>query len=83
MQRRDETDQHRAEASGGRTRFHHPIDIRNNKSTDNHRRTSVDEATNRGRLVPRVTSDMSDTHNHVGKISTETYATLMRHQINL
>ncbi|KAF3486399.1 hypothetical protein F2Q69_00052742 [Brassica cretica] len=43
MQRRDETDQHRAEASGGRTRFHHPIDIYNNKSTDNHRRTSVDE----------------------------------------
>ncbi|KAF3607883.1 hypothetical protein DY000_02047845 [Brassica cretica] len=40
------------------------IDIRNNKSTDNHRRASVDEATNRGRLVPKVTSDMSDTHNH-------------------
>ncbi|KAF3589388.1 hypothetical protein F2Q69_00028802 [Brassica cretica] len=29
------------------------IDIRNNKSTNNHRRTSVDEATNRGRLVPK------------------------------
>ncbi|KAF2591283.1 hypothetical protein F2Q70_00038660 [Brassica cretica] len=41
-----------------------PIDRRNNKSTDIHRQTSVDEATNRGRLVPKVTSDMSDTHNH-------------------
>ncbi|KAF3525905.1 hypothetical protein F2Q69_00047423 [Brassica cretica] len=36
----------------------------NNKSTDSHRRISVDEATNRGRLVPKVKSDMSDTHNH-------------------
>ncbi|KAF3539551.1 hypothetical protein F2Q69_00022595 [Brassica cretica] len=40
------------------------IDRRNNKSTDNRRRTSVDEAKNRGRLVQKVKSDMSDTHNH-------------------
>ncbi|KAF3535960.1 hypothetical protein F2Q69_00021809 [Brassica cretica] len=40
------------------------IDRRNNKSTDIHRQTSVDEATNLGRLVPKVTSDISDTHNH-------------------
>ncbi|KAF2601501.1 hypothetical protein F2Q70_00025124 [Brassica cretica] len=56
------------------------IDRRNNKSTDIHRQTSVDEATNRGRLVPKVTSDMSDTHNHGEEISADTYATLMRHQ---
>ncbi|KAF3555303.1 hypothetical protein F2Q69_00013057 [Brassica cretica] len=30
------------------------IDRRNNKSTDSHRRTSIDEATNRRRLVPKV-----------------------------
>ncbi|KAF3555768.1 hypothetical protein F2Q69_00013641 [Brassica cretica] len=48
------------------------IDIRNNKSNDILRQTSVDDATNRGRLVPKVTSDMSDT-----------YATLRRHQLNL
>ena len=59
------------------------IDRRNNKSTDIHRHTSVDEATNRGRLVPKVTSDMSDAHNHGKEISSDTYATLMRHQFNL
>ncbi|KAF3589775.1 hypothetical protein F2Q69_00030020 [Brassica cretica] len=59
------------------------IDRRNNKSTDIHRQTSVDEATNRGRLVQKVTSDMSDAHNHGEKISADTYATLMRHQFNL
>ena len=59
------------------------IDRRNNKSTDSHRRTSVDEATNRGRLVPKVKSDMSDTHNHGEEISDDAYATLMRHQFNL
>ncbi|KAG5410995.1 hypothetical protein IGI04_007314 [Brassica rapa subsp. trilocularis] len=57
------------------------IDRRNNKSTDNHRRTSVDEATNRGRLVPKVKSDMSNTHNHVEEISDDVYATLMRHHL--
>ncbi|KAF2564941.1 hypothetical protein F2Q70_00017589 [Brassica cretica] len=39
------------------------IDRRNNKSTDILRQTSVDDATNRGRLVPKLTSNMSDTHN--------------------
>ncbi|KAF3508755.1 hypothetical protein F2Q69_00005890 [Brassica cretica] len=37
------------------------IDRRNNKSTDTHRQTSVDDATNQGRLVQKVTSDMFDT----------------------
>ena len=47
------------------------------------KRTSVDEATNRGRLVPKVKSDMSDTHTHGEEISDDAYATLMRHQFNL
>ena len=38
------------------------IDRRNNISTDIRKKTSVDKATNRGRLVPRVTSDKSNTH---------------------
>ena len=59
------------------------IDRHNNKSTNIQRQTSVDDATNRGRLVPKVTSDMSDTHNHGEEISADTYATLMRHQCNL
>ncbi|KAF2549158.1 hypothetical protein F2Q70_00021867 [Brassica cretica] len=59
------------------------IDRRTNISIDSHRRTSIDKATDRGRLVPKVTSDRSDTHNHGEEISTETYATLMRHQFNL
>ena len=59
------------------------IDRRNIISTDIHHQTSVDEATNRGRLVPKVTSDMSDTHHHGEEISADTYATLRRHQFNL
>ncbi|KAF3584203.1 hypothetical protein F2Q69_00030868 [Brassica cretica] len=59
------------------------IDRRNNKSTDIHHRTSVDDATNRGRLVPKVTSDMSNTHRQGEEISADTYATLRRHQFNL
>ncbi|KAF2554076.1 hypothetical protein F2Q68_00034665 [Brassica cretica] len=59
------------------------IDIRNNKSTDILRQTSVDDATNRGRLVPKVTSDMSDSHYKGKEISSDTYATLRRHQFNL
>ena len=51
------------------------IDRRNNKSTDIHQRTSVDDATNRGRLVPKMTSDMSETHYHGEEISADTYAT--------
>ncbi|KAF3505233.1 hypothetical protein F2Q69_00042300 [Brassica cretica] len=59
------------------------IDRRNNISTDIHRHISVDEATNRVRLVPKVKSDMSDTHYHGEEISADTYATLRRHQLNL
>ncbi|KAF2571256.1 hypothetical protein F2Q70_00002175 [Brassica cretica] len=60
-----------------------PIDRRNNISTDIRRHTSVDEATNRGRLVLKVKSDMSDTHHNGEEISADTYATLRRHQFNL
>ncbi|KAF2607830.1 hypothetical protein F2Q68_00044244 [Brassica cretica] len=59
------------------------IDRHNNKSTDSRRRTSVDEATNRGRLVPKVKSDMSDTHNHGEEISDDAYVTLIRNQFQL
>ncbi|KAF3574659.1 hypothetical protein F2Q69_00059699 [Brassica cretica] len=59
------------------------IDKCNNKLTDIHRQTSVDEASNRGRLVQKVTSDMSDTHNSGEDISADTYVTVMRHQFNL
>ncbi|KAF3607099.1 hypothetical protein DY000_02048226 [Brassica cretica] len=59
------------------------IDRHNNKSTDIHHRTSVDDATNLGRLVPSMTSDMSNTHYHVEEISADTYATLRRHQLKL
>ncbi|KAF2591250.1 hypothetical protein F2Q70_00038829 [Brassica cretica] len=59
------------------------IDRRNNISTDIGQQTSVDDATNRGRLVPKVTSDMSDTQHHGEEISADTYATLGRHQFNL
>ncbi|KAF3574624.1 hypothetical protein F2Q69_00058440 [Brassica cretica] len=67
---------HRSEASA-------LIDRRKNKLTDIHQLISVDDATNRGRLVQKVTSDMSDTHNHGEDISTDTYARLIRHQFNL
>ncbi|KAF2613277.1 hypothetical protein F2Q70_00011605 [Brassica cretica] len=59
------------------------IDRRNNKSTDIHRQASVDGASNRGRLVQKVTSDMSDIQNRGEEISAGTYATVMRHQFNL
>ena len=59
------------------------IDRRNNKSTDIHHQTSVDDAKNRGRLVPKVTSDMSDTHHYGEEILADTYAILRRHQFNL
>ncbi|KAF2566165.1 hypothetical protein F2Q68_00025207 [Brassica cretica] len=78
---REETDQlsyiaRRSEASLS-------IDRRNKISTDIHHRTSVDDAANRGRLVPKMTSDMSDTHYHGEEISADTYSTLRRHQFNL
>ncbi|KAF2577681.1 hypothetical protein F2Q68_00004683 [Brassica cretica] len=53
------------------------IDRRNNKSTDIHRQTSVDEVSNRRRLVQKVTSDMSDTHNCGEEILADTYAIAM------
>ncbi|KAF3511932.1 hypothetical protein F2Q69_00005777 [Brassica cretica] len=56
------------------------IDRCNNKLTDIHHQTLVDEASNRGRLVQKVTSDMPDTHNQGEEISADTYARLMRHQ---
>ncbi|KAF2581010.1 hypothetical protein F2Q68_00005114 [Brassica cretica] len=59
------------------------IDRRNNKSTDTHIQTSVDDATNQGRLVQKVTSDMSNTHNREEEISANTDTTIMRHQFNL
>ncbi|WZZ50942.1 hypothetical protein YC2023_051049 [Brassica napus] len=59
------------------------IDRGNNILTDIHHRTSVDDTTNRGGLVPKMTSDMSDTHYHGEEISADTYATLRRHQFNL
>lgn len=49
------------------------IGKRNYKSTDVRRQTSVDEATNRGRVVPKVTSDMSDTHTTMEKRSQLTH----------
>ncbi|KAF3519979.1 hypothetical protein DY000_02060059 [Brassica cretica] len=54
-----------------------------NISTDSLRRISIDEATNRGGLVPKVKSDMSDINNHGEEISADTYATLVRHQFKL
>ena len=67
---------HRPEASAS-------INRRNNKSTDTHRQTPVDDTTNQRRLVQKVTPDMFDTHNHGEEISAETYTTIMRHQFNL
>ncbi|KAF3577847.1 hypothetical protein DY000_02029698 [Brassica cretica] len=59
------------------------IDRRNNKSIDIHNQTSIDTDTNRGRLVPKKTSDMSNTPYHGEEISADTYAALTRHQFNL
>ncbi|KAF2573528.1 hypothetical protein F2Q70_00002183 [Brassica cretica] len=54
------------------------IDRRNNISTGIHHRTSVDNATNRDRLVPKMTSDLSNTHYRREEISADTYTTLTR-----
>ncbi|KAF2593262.1 hypothetical protein F2Q70_00043557 [Brassica cretica] len=59
------------------------IDRRNNKSIDIHNQTSIDSDTKRGRVVPKTTSDMSNTPCHGEEISTDTYATLTRHPFNL
>ncbi|KAF2545707.1 hypothetical protein F2Q70_00021522 [Brassica cretica] len=50
------------------------IDRRNNKSTNIHQHISVDKASNRGRLVKKITIDISDTHNHREEIAADTYA---------
>ncbi|KAF3566216.1 hypothetical protein DY000_02014956 [Brassica cretica] len=62
---------HRPEASTS-------IDRRNNISTDSRRRTTIDGATTRGRLVPKLKSDMSDTNNHGEEITDDAHATLIR-----
>jgi len=61
------------------------IDRRIKISTDSHSRTSIDEATpiDRGKLVTKVTSDISDTINHEEELSDDTYATLVRHHFKL
>ncbi|KAF2534172.1 hypothetical protein F2Q70_00029534 [Brassica cretica] len=59
------------------------IDRVNNKSIDIHNQTSIDSDTNRGRLVPKTTSDMSNTPYHGKEISADTYAAVTRHQFNL
>ncbi|KAF2611662.1 hypothetical protein F2Q70_00011810 [Brassica cretica] len=51
------------------------IDRRNNKSIDTHNSTTIDSDINRGRLVPKTTSDMSTTPYHGKEISADTYAT--------
>ncbi|KAF2578710.1 hypothetical protein F2Q68_00003673 [Brassica cretica] len=59
------------------------IDRRNNKSIDTNNPTSIDSDTNRGRLVPKMTSDTSNTPYHDKEISADTYAALTRHQFKL
>ena len=56
-----------------------------NISTDSHNEMSIDEATptDRGQLVTKVTSDMSDVNNHGKEILDDTYASLVRHQFDL
>ncbi|KAF3554480.1 hypothetical protein F2Q69_00015747 [Brassica cretica] len=55
------------------------IHRRNTKSIDIHNQTSIDSDTNRGRLVPKTTSDMSNTPCHGEEISADTYAALTKH----
>ncbi|KAF3550185.1 hypothetical protein DY000_02007281 [Brassica cretica] len=59
------------------------IDRRNNKSMVTHNSTSIDSDTNRDRLVPKTTSDMSNTPYQGKEISADTYAALTRHQFKL
>ncbi|KAF3493241.1 hypothetical protein DY000_02052317 [Brassica cretica] len=49
--------------------------------TEEHRSTKP--PTNRGELVTKVKSDMSDTNNHGEEILADPYATLVRHQFKL
>ena len=53
MQRRDEADQHRAEALGERTCLNHPIDRANRPSIDNNDLSSID-------IRPKITSTVSE-----------------------
>ncbi|KAF3513375.1 hypothetical protein F2Q69_00005035 [Brassica cretica] len=59
------------------------IDRHNNKSIDTISSASIGSDTNRGRLVPKTTSDMSNTPYHGKEISADTYAALTRHQFKL
>ncbi|KAF3531580.1 hypothetical protein DY000_02040348 [Brassica cretica] len=59
------------------------IDRRKNKSIDTNHSTSIDSDTNRGWLVPKTTSDMSNTPYHGKEISADTYAAITRHEFNL
>ncbi|WZZ50814.1 hypothetical protein YC2023_050921 [Brassica napus] len=59
------------------------IDICNNKPIDIHNQTSIDSDKNRGRVVPKMISDMSNTPYRREEISADTYAALTRHQFNL
>ncbi|KAF3593580.1 hypothetical protein DY000_02020475 [Brassica cretica] len=54
-----------------------------NKLIDANHSASIDIDTNRGRLVPKTTSDMSNTPYHGKEISADTYAALTRNQFNL
>ena len=59
------------------------IDRRINKSIDTNHSASIDIDTNRGRLVQKTTSNMSNTPHHGKEISADTYAALTIHQFNL
>ncbi|KAF3560147.1 hypothetical protein F2Q69_00012615 [Brassica cretica] len=59
------------------------IDRCNNKQIDIHNQTSIDSDKNRGRVVPKMISDMSNTPYRREEISADTYAALTRHQFNL
>ncbi|WZZ64898.1 hypothetical protein YC2023_076268 [Brassica napus] len=59
------------------------INRRINKLIDTNHSASIDIDTNRGRLVPKTTSDMSNTPYHGKEISADTYAALTRNQFNL
>ncbi|KAF2568257.1 hypothetical protein F2Q68_00025166 [Brassica cretica] len=59
------------------------IDRRINKSIDTNHSASIDIDTNQSRLVPKTTSNTSNTPYHGKEISADTYAALTRHQFNL
>ncbi|KAF2538035.1 hypothetical protein F2Q68_00021133 [Brassica cretica] len=59
------------------------IDTNHSESIDINHSASIDIDTNRGRLVPKTTSDMSNTPYHGKEISADTYAALTRNQFNL